>query len=74
VTLNRSSLKSIAIGRGSYASRHDYADRSMDRLRRSGAHVKNLSHGATFESPDKDAPSKAGTKHLENEIDICQQL
>jgi hypothetical protein len=26
--------------------------------------VKNLSHNASFESFDKDAPSKPGTKHL----------
>jgi NADPH-dependent curcumin reductase CurA len=25
-----------------------------------------LAHSASFESLDKDAPSKAGTKHLEN--------
>jgi hypothetical protein len=26
--------------------------------------MKNLAHSASFESLDKDAPSKAGTKHL----------
>jgi hypothetical protein len=26
--------------------------------------VKNLSHSASFESFDKDAPAKPGTKHL----------
>jgi MFS family permease len=38
--------------------------RSTDRLSRRGAPVKNLSHNASFESFDKDAPSKPGTKHL----------
>jgi riboflavin biosynthesis pyrimidine reductase len=27
--------------------------------------MQNLAHSASFESLDKDAPSKAGTKHLE---------
>jgi len=39
--------------------------RSTDRRCRRGAPVKNLSHSASFESLDKNAPSKAGTKHLE---------
>jgi hypothetical protein len=38
--------------------------RSTDRLSRCGAPVKNLAHSASFESLDKDAPSKPGTKHL----------
>ena len=38
--------------------------RSTDRLSRRGAAVENLAHSASFESLDKDAPSKAGTKHL----------
>jgi hypothetical protein len=38
--------------------------RSTDRLCRRGAPVKNLSHNASFESFDKDAPAKPGTKHL----------
>ena len=38
--------------------------RSTDRLSRRGAPVQNLAHSASFESLDKDAPSKAGTKHL----------
>jgi hypothetical protein len=42
--------------------------RSTDRLSRRGAPVQNLAHSASFESLDKDAPSKAGTKHLENNI------
>ena len=29
-----------------------------------GAPMQNLAHSASFESLDKDAPSKAGTKHL----------
>src|ERR1700722_15917979 len=38
--------------------------RSTDRLSRRGAPVQNLAHSASFESLDKDAPSKAGTKNL----------
>src|SRR5271154_5688190 len=38
--------------------------RSTDRLCRSGAPMKNLAHSASFESLDKNAPSKAGTKQL----------
>jgi hypothetical protein len=38
--------------------------RSTDRLCRCGAPVKNLSHSASFESLDKNAPSKSGTKQL----------
>ncbi len=38
--------------------------RSTDRLCRRGAPMKNLAHSASFESLDKDAPSKPGTKHL----------
>jgi len=37
--------------------------RSTDRLCRCGAPMKNLAHSASFESLDKNAPSKAGTKH-----------
>ena len=42
--------------------------RSTDRLSRRGAPVQNLAHSASFESLDKDAPSKAGTKHLGDAI------
>src|SRR6202020_1600760 len=38
--------------------------RSTDRLCRRGAPMQNLAHSASFESLDKDAPSKSGTKHL----------
>src|ERR1700683_1061005 len=38
--------------------------RSTDRLCRCGAPMKNLSHSASFESLDKNAPLKSGTKHL----------
>jgi hypothetical protein len=38
--------------------------RSTDRLCRCGASMKNLAHSASFESLDKNAPSKAETKHL----------
>jgi hypothetical protein len=38
--------------------------RSTDRLCRCGAPMKNLAHSASFESLDKNAPSKAGTKQL----------
>jgi hypothetical protein len=46
-------------------SRHDYAV-SLDgpRLSRRGAPMDNLAHSASFESLDKDAPSKAETKQL----------
>jgi len=39
--------------------------RSMDRLCPRGAPAKNLAYNASFESLDKNAPSKGGTKHLE---------
>src|SRR4051794_37495442 len=38
--------------------------RSTDRLSRRGAPVKNLAHSASFDSCNKNAPSKYGTKHL----------
>src|ERR1700722_17874997 len=38
--------------------------RSTDRLCRSGAPMENLCHSASFESDEKNAPSKSGTKHL----------
>ena len=38
--------------------------RSTDRLCRCGAPMKNLAHSASFESLDKNAPSKTETKHL----------
>src|SRR3974390_1616128 len=38
--------------------------RSTDRLCRCGAPMQNLAHSASFESLDKDAPSKPGIKHL----------
>jgi hypothetical protein len=30
--------------------------------------MKNLAHSASFESFDKDAPSKPGTKHLDQRL------
>ena len=36
----------------------------LRRLSRRGAPVQNLAHSASFESLDKDAPSKAGTKQV----------
>jgi thiosulfate/3-mercaptopyruvate sulfurtransferase len=39
--------------------------RSTDCLCRCGAPMKNLAHSASFESLDKHAPSKPGTKHLD---------
>ena len=36
--------------------------RSTDRLSRRGAPVKNLAHSASFDSCNKNAPSKCGTK------------
>src|SRR3954452_9345357 len=38
--------------------------RSTDRLSRRGAPVKNLAHSASFDSCNKNAPSKCGTKQL----------
>jgi len=38
--------------------------RSTDCLSRAGASVKNLAHSASFQSLEKIAPSKPGTKHL----------
>src|SRR4051794_38452528 len=38
--------------------------RSTDRLSRRGAPVKNLAHSASFDSCNKNAPSKCETKHL----------
>lgn len=38
--------------------------RSTDRLCRCGAPMQNLAHSASFDSEDKDAPSKPGIKHL----------
>src|SRR5215470_17541981 len=38
--------------------------RSTDRLSRGGAPMKNLAHTASFESLDKDAPSKPRTEQL----------
>jgi hypothetical protein len=38
--------------------------RSTNHLSRCGAPVKNLSHSASFESFDKNAPLKSGTKQL----------
>ena len=38
--------------------------RSTDRLSRCGAPMQNLAHSASFDSEDKDAPSKPGIKHL----------
>jgi hypothetical protein len=38
--------------------------RSTHRLCRWGAPMKNLAHSASFKSLDKNAPSKAGTKHI----------
>jgi len=39
-------------------------DRSTHRRRRAGAPMKNLAHSASFQSDEKSAPSKPGTKHL----------
>ena len=36
--------------------------RSTDRLCRRGASMKNLAHSASFDSEDKDAPSKRGIR------------
>jgi hypothetical protein len=44
--------------------------RSTDCLCRRGAPMKNLAHSASFESFDKDAPSKPGTKHLGTGLEI----
>ena len=38
--------------------------RSMDRRRR-GAGMSNLSHGASLQAGDNNAPSKSGTEHLD---------
>ena len=48
--------------------------RSTHRLCRWGAPMKNLAHSASFKSLDKNAPSKAGTKHLGGEIHSGQVL
>src|SRR5215475_6614173 len=45
--------------------------RSTDRLSRGGAPMKNLAHTASFESLDKDAPSKPRTEHLEPRPRFC---
>src|SRR3954471_5971075 len=37
--------------------------RSTDRLSRRGAPVKHLAHSVSFDSCNKNAPSKCGTKH-----------
>jgi hypothetical protein len=42
--------------------------RSTDRLCRRGAPMKNLAHSASFDSEDKDAPSKPGIKHLDERM------
>src|SRR5436190_298102 len=39
--------------------------RSTNRLSRRGAPVQNLAHSASFDSCNKNAPSKCGTKQLE---------
>src|SRR5829696_2326048 len=39
-------------------------DRSTHCRRRAGAPMKNLAHSASFQSNEKSAPSKPGTKHL----------
>jgi hypothetical protein len=44
--------------------------RSTDRLSRAGAPVQNLAHNASFDSCDNGAPSKAGIKHLGDELII----
>jgi hypothetical protein len=38
--------------------------RSTDRLCRRGAPVQNLAHSASFDSDDKNEPSKPGIKQL----------
>jgi hypothetical protein len=47
--------------------------RSTDCLCRCGAPMKNLAHSASFESLDKHAPSKPGTKHL-GQIPVVSQF
>jgi hypothetical protein len=42
--------------------------RSTDRLGRRGAPMESLAHSASFESLDKGAQSKPGTKHLTSGI------
>src|SRR3984957_17618926 len=45
--------------------------RSTDRLCRCGAPMQNLAHSASFESLDKDAPSKAETKQVGKEAVVA---
>ena len=48
--------------------------RSTDRLCRCGAPMKNLAHSASLKSLDKNAPSKAGTKHLDSKERYLDQM
>ncbi|OBQ83720.1 hypothetical protein A9K71_23110 [Mesorhizobium sp. WSM3873] len=48
--------------------------RSTDRLCRRGAAMENLAHSASFDSEDKDAPSKPGIKHLGERARVDRQL
>src|SRR6202042_3414285 len=47
--------------------------RSTDRLCRCGASMKHLAHSASFESLDKNAPSKVGTKQLVRIVNEAQE-
>src|ERR1700734_3788986 len=58
-------VDAVALGQNSQALL-TMVYRSTDRLCRCGAPMKNLSHSASFESLDKNAPLKSGTKHLGN--------
>lgn len=49
--------------------------RATDRLCRCGAPMQNFAHSASFDSEDKDAPSKPGIKHLgasSSCVDACR--
>src|SRR5215212_9668363 len=48
--------------------------RSTVRLSRRGAPVKNLAHSASFDSCNKNAPSKCGTKHLAHLASLFENL
>src|SRR5205085_10769004 len=48
--------------------------RSTDRLSRRGAPVKNLAHSASFDSCNKNAPSKCGTKQLGSSSRVGRQM
>ena len=48
--------------------------RSTDRRCRRGAPMVNLAHSASFDSSDKNAPSKSGIKYLEPERFILNPI